>query len=92
MKGLEQDDLKLSSASDSLSSPEKVLSFLICEVGALLGKKNKSRELEAFPGLYIKRLRFRDDWRHLAAPRASRYGVSSRKQDQVTCPGELVSV
>lgn len=52
----------------------QVLSFLICEVGALLGKKNKSRELEAFPGLHIKRLRFRDDWRHLAAPRASRYG------------------
>lgn len=50
-----------------------VLSFLICEVGALLGKKNKSRELEAFPGLYIKRWRFRDGWRHLAAPRAPRY-------------------
>lgn len=51
-----------------------VLSFLICEVGELLGKKNKSRELEAFPGLYIKRWRFRDGWRHLAAPRAPRYG------------------
>lgn len=50
----------------------QVLSFLICQVGASLGKKNKSQE-SFFPGLYIKPWRFRDGWRHLAAPRAPRY-------------------